>query len=168
MSMPDTLPELTDRQLAVLAVITDTISRRGYPPSMREIGDAVGLASTSSVHHQLRTLERRGYIRTGSRGKSRTIELVPRPPRITAEVAAHVLHEFGHRGKAPGPFTAALIEAIARADIINRATLAESYPGYVAAVNLIEGAADGPAQLAAIAGIPAPAMLQPVPCGEAV
>jgi repressor LexA len=47
----------------VLEVIRDTVEQRGYPPSMREIGDLAGLASTSSVSHQLTTLERKGYLR---------------------------------------------------------------------------------------------------------
>ena len=47
----------------VLEVIRSAVERRGYPPSMREIGDAVGLTSPSSVAHQLATLERKGYIR---------------------------------------------------------------------------------------------------------
>ena len=55
--------ELTPRQRKVLDVIRDWVERFGYPPSVREIGDAVGLQSTSSVHHQLRTLERKGYLR---------------------------------------------------------------------------------------------------------
>lgn len=54
---------LTSRQRAVLEVIRDAVRKRGYPPSIREIGDAVGLASTSSVAHQLRTLERRGLLK---------------------------------------------------------------------------------------------------------
>lgn len=54
---------LTARQRKVLEVIRDSVERRGYPPSMREIGDAVGLTSTSSVAHQLTTLERKGYLR---------------------------------------------------------------------------------------------------------
>jgi len=162
--MPEPTTGLTLRQEAVLAVITDTIRRRGYPPSIREIGDAVGLASTSSVAHQLRMLERAGYIRTGGRGMPRTIEVIPRPPKITADTAAHVLHEYGHRGKAPGAFTAALIEAIARADVLNRAALADAYGGYVAAVTLIETADDGVEQLSEIAGIPMPVLAG---CGEA-
>nr|WP_280233151.1 transcriptional repressor LexA [Nocardia cyriacigeorgica] len=51
------------RQRKVLEVIRTSVSERGYPPSIREIGDAVGLTSTSSVAHQLRTLERKGYLR---------------------------------------------------------------------------------------------------------
>ncbi|MGQ0626232.1 MAG: transcriptional repressor LexA [Sporichthyaceae bacterium] len=54
---------LTPRQRKVLEVIRDAVERRGYPPSMREIGEAVGLTSTSSVSHQLMTLERKGYLR---------------------------------------------------------------------------------------------------------
>jgi repressor LexA len=54
---------LTERQRTILDVIRASVSTRGYPPSIREIGDAVGLTSTSSVAHQLRTLERKGYLR---------------------------------------------------------------------------------------------------------
>ncbi|MCP2279232.1 repressor LexA [Nocardia amikacinitolerans] len=55
--------DLTVRQRKVLEVIRTSVSERGYPPSIREIGDAVGLTSTSSVAHQLRALERKGYLR---------------------------------------------------------------------------------------------------------
>ncbi|MFD3745092.1 transcriptional repressor LexA [Nocardia sp. NPDC058633] len=51
------------RQRTVLDVIRSSVTERGYPPSIREIGDAVGLTSTSSVAHQLRALERKGYLR---------------------------------------------------------------------------------------------------------
>ncbi|MGN5239894.1 MULTISPECIES: transcriptional repressor LexA [unclassified Rhodococcus (in: high G+C Gram-positive bacteria)] len=54
---------LTERQRRVLEVIRTSVAERGYPPSIREIGDAVGLNSTSSVAHQLRTLERKGLLR---------------------------------------------------------------------------------------------------------
>lgn len=54
---------LTNRQRRVLEVIRDSVARRGYPPSMREIGEAVGLTSTSSVSHQLAALQRKGYLR---------------------------------------------------------------------------------------------------------
>ena len=60
---PTEAANLTPRQRKVLEVIRDWVERFGYPPSVREIGDAVGLTSTSSVHHQLRTLERKGYLR---------------------------------------------------------------------------------------------------------
>ncbi|MGV3732259.1 MAG: transcriptional repressor LexA [Microcella sp.] len=54
---------LSDKQRAILAVIQASVARRGYPPSMREIAEAVGLASLSSVSHQLGQLELSGYLR---------------------------------------------------------------------------------------------------------
>ncbi|MCV7408855.1 ArsR family transcriptional regulator [Mycobacterium florentinum] len=54
---------LTQRQRTILNVIRESVTTRGYPPSIREIGDAVGLTSTSSVAHQLRTLEKKGFLR---------------------------------------------------------------------------------------------------------
>ncbi|MFR9729235.1 transcriptional repressor LexA [Saccharopolyspora sp. MS10] len=55
--------ELSDRQLKVLESIRSWMRDHGYPPSVREIGDAVGLTSTSSVAYQLRVLERKGFLR---------------------------------------------------------------------------------------------------------
>ena len=63
---PDMSPDpatLSDKQREILAFLHETITRVGYPPSMREICDAVGLTSVSSVSHQLTQLELRGYIR---------------------------------------------------------------------------------------------------------
>lgn len=54
---------LTRRQRRVLEVIRDSVLHRGYPPSVREIGEAVGLNSPSSVAHQLKVLEAKGYLR---------------------------------------------------------------------------------------------------------
>ncbi|MFI9386910.1 transcriptional repressor LexA [Kutzneria sp. NPDC052558] len=59
---PSQDPRLTPRQRKVLRVIQESVERRGYPPSIREIGDAVGLTSTSSVSHQLKMLQRKGYL----------------------------------------------------------------------------------------------------------
>ena len=64
--LPDGPPDatgLTPRQQKVLAHIKEAIEKRGYPPSMREIGDAVGLTSSSSVAHQLKTLEEKGFLK---------------------------------------------------------------------------------------------------------
>src|SRR5690242_3484892 len=66
---------LTHRQRRVLEVIRTSVERRGYPPSMREIGEAVGLTSPSSVSHQLETLERKGYLRRDP-NRPRAIELI--------------------------------------------------------------------------------------------
>ena len=63
---PDGLPDasgLTSRQQRILDMIRESVRRRGYPPSVREIGQAVGLTSTSSVAHQLAMLERKGFLR---------------------------------------------------------------------------------------------------------
>ena len=68
---------LTQRQRRILEVIRDAVDRQGYPPSVREIGQAVGLTSTSSVAHQLTTLERKGYIR---RDPNRPRAVDVRPP----------------------------------------------------------------------------------------
>jgi repressor LexA len=54
---------LTPRQQRILANIKDSIEKRGYPPSMREIGEAVGLTSSSSVAHQLKVLEEKGFLK---------------------------------------------------------------------------------------------------------
>ena len=54
---------LTARQRRILDFIAETVQRRGYPPTVREIGEAVGLTSSSSVHAQLANLERRGLLR---------------------------------------------------------------------------------------------------------
>ena len=74
---------LTPRQRKVLDVIRDAVDRRGYPPSMREIGDAVGLTSPSSVAHQLATLERKGFIRRDP-NRPRAIEVRSPEPDETA------------------------------------------------------------------------------------
>jgi repressor LexA len=60
---PKDRSKLTDRQQTILTMIHDHVEKHGYPPSVREIGDAVGLRSTSSVHAQLATLEDKGYLR---------------------------------------------------------------------------------------------------------
>lgn len=64
--LPDGQPDesgLTPRQQAILRVIQDTTAERGYPPSVREIGQGVGLTSPSSVAHQLRALQEMGFLR---------------------------------------------------------------------------------------------------------
>ena len=66
---------LTDRQRRIVQTIRDAIADHGYPPSMREIGDAAGLASLSSVTHQLGRLERHGYIRRDP-GRPRALEVL--------------------------------------------------------------------------------------------
>src|SRR5258707_6950832 len=79
---PDPDHVLTWRQRKVLQVIRESVQRRGYPPSMREIGEAVGLTSTSSVSYQLSTLQNKGYPRRDA-GRPRTVGgRPPGPPAI--------------------------------------------------------------------------------------
>lgn len=91
---------LTDRQMEVLRFIERTVGDRGYPPSVREIGTAVGLTSPSTVHTHLETLQRLGYLRkdpskpraievrwdpvSGSMGERRPVRHVP----LVGDVAA--------------------------------------------------------------------------------
>lgn len=70
----DGRPPLTDRQQVILEMIHAHVEEHGYPPSVREIGEAVGLSSPSSVHAQLATLEERGYLRRDP-SKPRALEL---------------------------------------------------------------------------------------------
>ncbi|HEX3899332.1 MAG TPA: transcriptional repressor LexA [Mycobacteriales bacterium] len=87
--IPDGPPDesgLTPRQHRVLDVIRDSVERRGYPPSMREIGEAVGLTSTSSVAHQLATLERKGFLRRdANRPRAVEVRVPAAPDDVTGE-----------------------------------------------------------------------------------
>ena len=82
---PDPDHVLTWRQRKVLQVIRDSLQQRGYPPSMREIGEAVGLTSTSSVSYQLSTLQSKGYLRRDA-DRPRTVEVrLPGHPAVRPE-----------------------------------------------------------------------------------
>ncbi|MFJ3958720.1 transcriptional repressor LexA [Arthrobacter sp. NPDC090010] len=82
---------LTPRQKKILETIQRSVESNGYPPSMREIGDTVGLASLSSVTHQLSQLERLGYIRRD-----------PKRPRAM-EILIPLTLETSARPQAPSP-----------------------------------------------------------------
>src|SRR6202167_1091028 len=84
---PDPDHVLTWRQRKVLQVIRESVQKRGYPPSMREIGEAVGLTSTSSVSYQLSTLQKKGYLHKDV-GRPRTVEVrLPGHPAVRPEPA---------------------------------------------------------------------------------
>lgn len=69
-------------------MIRASVTTRGYPPSIREIGDAVGLTSTSSVAHQLRTLERKGYLRRdANRPRAVDVRSADEVTAVTTDVA---------------------------------------------------------------------------------
>jgi len=67
--------EITDRQKQILDFILETVQRRGYPPSVREIGEAVGLSSPSTVHSHLSALVESGHLRRDA-SKPRAIEVM--------------------------------------------------------------------------------------------
>ncbi|RNE62510.1 transcriptional repressor LexA [Cryobacterium tepidiphilum] len=74
---------LSEKQRQILDFIQRSVSQRGYPPSMREIGDAVGLASLSSVTHQLNQLQLSGYLRRDP-NRPRALEvLIELPTTVT-------------------------------------------------------------------------------------
>jgi repressor LexA len=134
---------LTPRQRRVLETIRRSVSSRGYPPTMREIGEAVGLASPSSVKHQLATLERKGYLRRDP-NRPRAIEVVDptagadraaEPQSTSAPVEPTPLEPAGSSGS---PVESSLAGAVAGMADDER----PSAPSYVPVVGRI--AAGGP------------------------
>ncbi len=97
--LPDGPPDangLTPRQQRVLNVIRDSVERRGYPPSMREIGQQVGLTSSSSVAHQLRTLEEKGFLkRDPNRPRALEVLLPEAGRRAVGSLTPTVVDETG-------------------------------------------------------------------------
>ncbi len=69
------MSKLSKRQLQILDFIKEEVKKKGYPPSVREIGEAVGLASSSTVHGHLSRIEKKGYIRRDPT-KPRAIEIL--------------------------------------------------------------------------------------------
>jgi repressor LexA len=98
--------DLTDRQRTIMQVVADALERNGYGPTIREIGQAVGLASTSSVHYQVAELEKKGRL---SRDAKRPRTIVVRPVTPTERTAV-VPIPFVGRIAAGRPITAAELE----------------------------------------------------------
>lgn len=101
---------LTPRQRKVLEVIRESVERRGYPPTVREIGEAVGLTSTSSVSHQLTMLQRKGFLRRDP-SKPRAVDV-----RLPGEVAAaleRAVDEAAERAAHPQPAYVPVVGRIA-------------------------------------------------------
>jgi repressor LexA len=95
---------LTQRQRRVLEVIRDSIERRGYPPSVREIGEAVGLSSASSVAHQLSVLQRKGWLRRDpNRPRALDVRLPGEVPGDGAGPASGSAPALGGSSAAGGP-----------------------------------------------------------------
>jgi repressor LexA len=83
------VPDISPRQQKILDFIREYVRRHGYPPSVREIGAAVNLRSSSTVHGHLARLEAKGYLRRDP-SKPRTIELLRNPPAAQGGDRGHV------------------------------------------------------------------------------
>lgn len=109
-------PGLTPRQRKVLDFIRISVDSRGYPPSLREIGEAVVLTSPSSVAHQLSALERKGYLRKDP-NRPRALEIVAPPPGADAAAIAQAIvsgqDELIDRDARPEPTYVPLLGRIA-------------------------------------------------------
>ena len=107
---------LTPRQRRVLETIRNSVEQRGYPPSMREIGEAVGLTSPSSVKHQLVALERKGYLRRDP-NRPRAIEVMhpddSRTARSWGAPAAAPAPDAGEDAQLPTPSYVPVVGRIA-------------------------------------------------------
>jgi repressor LexA len=100
--LPDPKTGLTRRQQAILDVIRDSVERRGYPPSIREICESAGLASTSSVAHQLTMLERKGFLRRDpNRPRAVDMRQAPKGDRPKAVRRGVAVSDNAPRGEAP-------------------------------------------------------------------
>ncbi|MGF1665452.1 MAG: transcriptional repressor LexA [Acidimicrobiia bacterium] len=85
------MTDISDRQRQVLEYIRTTVASRGYPPSVREIGDALGLSSPSTVHSHLSSLAKAGLIRKDP-SKPRAIEILEAAPMSQTPRDANIRH----------------------------------------------------------------------------
>ena len=90
------MDNLTARQQAVLDFIKDEILFKGYPPTVREICEAVGLNSPSTVHSHLKTLEKKGYIKRDP-AKNRALEVIDFDPLKSAQSAEYYGEDFSEK-----------------------------------------------------------------------
>jgi repressor LexA len=97
--------DLTTRQRDILDFIREWVESHGYPPSVREIGEAVGLVSPSSVAYQLKELERKGYLRRDP-NRPRAVDVRP-PTEVTEE------DEEAIRAQRPAPAYVPVVGRIA-------------------------------------------------------
>ena len=116
---------LTVRQRKVLECIRDSVERRGFPPTIREIGDAVGLASTSSVSHQLITLQKKGFLRRDAT-KPRAVD-VRLPSEMPAAQAAAAAASESAAETMPTPVMVPVVGRIAAGGPILAEELVEDF-----------------------------------------
>ena len=103
---------LTARQRVILNIIREAVERRGYPPSMREICDEAGLASTSSVSHQLSVLEQKGFIRRDP-NRPRALEVRSADDGPASPENAHPAHDDALNAGSPAPVLVPVVGRIA-------------------------------------------------------
>jgi repressor LexA len=94
--------DLTARQRKIIQVIEDSARRDGYPPTLREIAESTGLASTSSVAYQLSALQKKGYLSRGS-GRPRTAVVYPLTGPALEQQADDARGDVERRGIAQVP-----------------------------------------------------------------
>jgi repressor LexA len=103
---------LTARQRVILNIIRAAVERRGYPPSMREICDEAGLASTSSVSHQLAVLEQKGFIRRDP-NRPRALEIRSSDEGPATLPRLHPAHDDALEAGSPSPVLVPVVGRIA-------------------------------------------------------
>ena len=118
--------DLTARQRNIVQVIEDSIQRYGYAPTLREIGEAVGLASTSSVSHQLSRLAKKGYLSRDAR--PRTAVVLPMADPALEPDTDHANGDLGGSGS-PGCRWSAVSRRAARSSRTSRSRTSSRCPG---------------------------------------
>lgn len=113
------MAKLTRRQEAILDFIRKNVKEKGYPPSVREIGEAVGLASSSTVHGHLERLQQKGLLRRHPT-KPRAIEVLENPD--SSNVVELPNNDFQDRIRSDGQVPMAVTENSILAPIIGRVT----------------------------------------------
>lgn len=116
---------LSDRQKRILQVIRDAVVLRGYPPSIREIGDAAGLQSTSSVAYQLKELEKKGFLRRDP-NKPRAVDLRHLPESMGGTVPTKGGSELD--GACPARMIPVLGQIAAGSPILAEENIEHYYP----------------------------------------
>jgi repressor LexA len=105
--------QLTDRQKEVLEFIQESISGRGYPPTLREIGERMGIRSTNGVNDHLKALEKKGYLAREDL-KSRALRPIKMPQGHPATLGIH------GRSVAPGMVSVPLSDDVISVPVIGR------------------------------------------------
>jgi repressor LexA len=122
-----------DRRQRILECIARTVGERGYPPSVREIADAVGLASTSAVHHHLIALERDGLLERGTHS-SRALRLTRRGDAQRRGPEA----EANRRDSRVTPFRMPLEREVARLPVLGEIAAGQPIEAYEDAEEALE------------------------------